>query len=937
MIKKIFAFPFIAILALLIVKPYFISGFPYTHDGENHLARFANYKVAIKEGQLPPRFAPNLMNHYGYPVFNYNYPLANIISLPFSFLNINYEITFKVISSLFIFSGLWGIYHWLNKLGASYGGILIGIATFAASPFIWSTVLFRGNIGEIMAWGIFPWLLSIIDSLRRDEEWTYKLKGFTMALFMLSHNIAVVFGIPILLIYAFLREKGDRIFWARFASILGFGIALSLWFWLPAIAEKNLVNVGDVDLVTSFQDHFPSLRQILISPLSFGFSYPGKIDGISFSLGLAQIATLLFTLIILIKSFFSRTKTIISHNSMLLLTIGVFALIFFQLPASLFIWKLIPILSFIQFTWRLNLFTSIFISGIAALSWTKMGKELKAILIFLLIFQVSSFLRLKPVDYFHRTNIDYDAFSQSTTTNNENLPKEFTYKEIWDWQPTPQIIQGEGEIRIDYWTGSKRSYYLNGFTPVTIAEPTMSFAGWETVVSSNGNHNRVDYINNDQIQGRISYNIDEPGEYEIRTNFSQKTWPRMIGNLISIVGLLFALTLIFKKTVGADINFYLNWKILLFFITISAPLLLTYDPSFPYANSILANSGLPDFIYSWANFDGVHYLTIIEKGYKETGLIQAFFPLFPLFIKKLEFLSIDPILIGLLLNFILGFLLLKVWKKISNLELRFKDNNLGVHVLFLFPTAFFFAAMYSEALFLLLVLVSFLSARKGRWLKAGLFAALASATRLVGIFLIPALLVELWIQKMAQEKANDSPSCCLWRQFIKTYKKEIFFISLGGVGLLSYMFYLNKNFNDPLYFYHVQSEFGGGRQESLILYPQVVWRYIKILWTARPFDLKYFAYLQEFIFGTLGLIGIIFSWFRVRKSYVVFSALVFLLPTLTGTFSSMPRYFLVSFSVLLLITKILKDRPIAKYLWLGLSTLLLIFNTILFIQGYWVA
>ena len=159
MIKKFFTLPLAIILTLIVIKPYFQAGFPYTHDGENHLARFANYKIAIREGQIPPRFAPNLMNHYGYPAFNYNYPLANILSLPFSFLKINYEITFKLLAAGFIFIGLTGVYHWLNKLKAPYKAMLFGTAIYATSPFIWTTVLFRGNIGEIMAWGLFPWLL----------------------------------------------------------------------------------------------------------------------------------------------------------------------------------------------------------------------------------------------------------------------------------------------------------------------------------------------------------------------------------------------------------------------------------------------------------------------------------------------------------------------------------------------------------------------------------------------------------------------------------------------------------------------------------------------------------------------------------------------------------------------------------------------------------
>ncbi len=90
MLKKFFLFIFFALLTFVLTKSLFHSGVPVTHDGNNHLVRFANYYIAVKEMQIPPRLAPNLVNRYGYPVFNYNYPLANIISLPFSILGFHY-------------------------------------------------------------------------------------------------------------------------------------------------------------------------------------------------------------------------------------------------------------------------------------------------------------------------------------------------------------------------------------------------------------------------------------------------------------------------------------------------------------------------------------------------------------------------------------------------------------------------------------------------------------------------------------------------------------------------------------------------------------------------------------------------------------------------------------------------------------------------------
>ena len=60
-------------LILIILWPLFSNpGFPYTHDGQNHLARLSNYYLALKQGQFPPRWAPNLDAGLGYTSLNFN-------------------------------------------------------------------------------------------------------------------------------------------------------------------------------------------------------------------------------------------------------------------------------------------------------------------------------------------------------------------------------------------------------------------------------------------------------------------------------------------------------------------------------------------------------------------------------------------------------------------------------------------------------------------------------------------------------------------------------------------------------------------------------------------------------------------------------------------------------------------------------------------------
>jgi hypothetical protein len=174
-------------------------------------------------------------------------------------------------------------------------------------------------------------------------------------------------------------------------------------------------------------------------------------------------------------------------------------------------------------------------------------------------------------------------------------------------------------------------------------------------------------------------------------------------------------------------------------------------------------------------------------------------------------------------------------------------------------------------------------------------------------------------------------------EFLARSWKEGLIISIGALGLIFYMMYLSARFDDPLYFLHVQAEFGGGRQENLVLLPQVVWRYLKILWYYRPIGLSYLVFAQEFLMTVGVFVGLLLSLRYIRFSYVLFALMAFLLPTLTGTFSSMPRYVLVCFPITMLLVIFLQNRRWAKVIYLVGSGILLILNTLLFIQGYWVA
>ena len=382
----------------------------------------------------------------------------------------------------------------------------------------------------------------------------------------------------------------------------------------------------------------------------------------------------------------------------------------------------------------------------------------------------------------------------------------------------------------------------------------------------------------------------------------------------------------------------LAWCAALYFLAATADWYLAYAPSFPYADAILAQSGLPRFMYSWANFDGVHYLTIIEHGYKGTGLIQAFFPLYPGLVVLDGLVGIHPIVSGQIISIAAFFGAYVLWKKVLSTAYSPNISQFSRKMLLFFPTSFFFMAMYTESLFLLLVLGSFYFAQKKQWAWAVVCAALASSTKVVGIALVPALLVEYLEQRSISLRELLTQPAKIYKTLTFTDFTKMAGILLGGTGLFLYMGYLYFEFKDPLYFFSVQSEFGGGRSESLVLLPQVVVRYLKILATVDWRSLAYLTYLQEFVFSCMAGAALVYGYIRKHKlSHLVFGFFVYTIPTLTGTFSSMPRYILVCVPFFIVLAQVLEKRPRLRMAWYVTSTILLVINTILFIQGYWVA
>ena len=156
---------------------------------------------------------------------------------------------------------------------------------------------------------------------------------------------------------------------------------------------------------------------------------------------------------------------------------------------------------------------------------------------------------------------------------------------------------------------------------------------------------------------------------------------------------------------------------------ILAKYIIPYLGFFPY-KEIAQQFNLPSFLTSFANFDGAHYLLIAKNGY--TTYQQAFFPLYPLLIRWLSPLfSNNLLLTGLIisnLSFLLGLYIFSKYLKLTT-----NNQQLTVWViifLLVFPTSFFFAAVYTEGLSFLLFISTLYFLKKEKYGASSIFAIL---------------------------------------------------------------------------------------------------------------------------------------------------------------------------------------------------------------------
>ncbi|MBI5127220.1 hypothetical protein HZA76_02070 [Candidatus Roizmanbacteria bacterium] len=372
---------------------------------------------------------------------------------------------------------------------------------------------------------------------------------------------------------------------------------------------------------------------------------------------------------------------------------------------------------------------------------------------------------------------------------------------------------------------------------------------------------------------------------------------------------------------------FLVWKTLDTWTLFLAPKVIPYLGFFPYGRE-LYDFGLPHLSSALANFDGIHYLLIAHRGNYVTWE-QAYFPLYPLLMRFLTPVFFNNELItGMIISSVSFFIGLMIFLKL------FRSKFWLLIFLLVFPTSFFFSAIYTEGLFFLLLTLTLFFLKKENYQVVILLAILSALTKLVGVFLIIPIIFHL----------VGKP------QFRRELKwKNLILVLSPFIGLGIYCLYLIKTTGNPLMFITSQPVFGANRSTNLIFLPQVIWRYLKIFITASHTWQYYVSIFEFLVFGFVLTILIIdlFKHLKFTENFKlkienydrlglnIFSFANILLPTLTGTLSSVPRYALFSLSLFIFLSEIRN-----KWIKIVIAVVFLAFHIFalgFFGQGYFIS
>ena len=314
----------------LIVFPLWVM-LAFQWPTQTDLLFYANilraFSAQLWAGDWYPRWLMDANGGFGSPVFLFYSPLPfYLMSLlewlkpldPYGFG----RILIGIQAALVVMGA--GCYQWLAawcKPKAACQGALL----YAGFPYVIALIYFSFPIGQLWALAIFPFLLKSADDLAQHGWKAFPAHSMAYALLCLAHLPSFIVLAPVAFCYALFRTRGFA--YAVLSSLLGMGMAAV--YWLPAAASREYIQ--SMEFITG------------------QFVFSNNYYHIQSAFGLLLLLLPLVGIYCELSRDMKR-QSFPPHLRFWLVMMAV--LLYFMLPISEPLWKLLPPLQYLQFPYR---------------------------------------------------------------------------------------------------------------------------------------------------------------------------------------------------------------------------------------------------------------------------------------------------------------------------------------------------------------------------------------------------------------------------------------------------------------------------------------------------------------------------------------------------------------------------------------------------------